>query len=70
MEKESAHTPEESGADTIEFTVQDTETEQKEHFCGVGSFRPKCLQVFRNAKFFTFLLCCNSFSEGALVTGN
>ena len=40
-----------------------------EYFCGIGSFRPKCLQIFRSANFFTFLLCCFTFIEGALATG-
>lgn len=40
-----------------------------EYFCGIGKCRPKFLQVFRSAKFFTFLLCCNCFVEGALVSG-
>ena len=40
-----------------------------EYFCGIGKWNPKCLQVFRDAKFFTFLLCCNCFIEGALASG-
>ena len=43
--------------------------EPVEYFCSIGPFKPKCLQVFRNAKFFTFLLCSNCFVEGALATG-
>ncbi len=58
----------ESGA---QFAVEDEDVENKpvEYFCGFGSCRPKCLQVFRNAKFFTFLLCCYTFLEGSLATG-
>ena len=41
----------------------------KEYFCGFGKWRPKSLQVFRNSKFFTFLMCINSTIEGALVSG-
>lgn len=41
-----------------------------EYFCGIGKFRPKFLQIFRDAKFFTFLLCCNCFIEGTLNTGS
>ncbi len=41
----------------------------EEYYCGVGKCRPKWLQVFVNARFFTFLLCLNCFIEGALVSG-
>lgn len=41
----------------------------KEYYCGFGKCRPKWLQVFRNAKFFTFLMCLNSTIEGAIVSG-
>ena len=44
--------------------------QQPEYYCGWGKcFRPRWLQVFRNAKFFTFLMCLNCFIEGALVSG-
>ena len=36
----------------------------KEYFCGIGPFKPKCLQMFRNAKFFTFLVCCGNVLTG------
>ena len=38
-------------------------------FCGFGKCRPKWLQVFRNANFFTFLMCLNATIEGAIVSG-
>ena len=41
----------------------------KEYYCGFGKCKPKWLQVFRNAKFFTFLMCLNSLIEGAIVSG-
>lgn len=41
----------------------------KEYFCGVGKCRPKWMQVFRDSKFFTFILCLNCCIEGALVSG-
>lgn len=41
----------------------------KEYYCGFGKCKPKWLQVFRNAKFFTFLMCLNSLVEGAIVSG-
>lgn len=41
----------------------------KEYYCGVGRCHPKWMQVFRDAKFFTFLLSLNCFVEGALVSG-
>ncbi len=50
-------------------TTEGTAPLPKEYFCGIRQWRPKRLQVFRNAKFFTFLLCCDCFIEGALVSG-
>lgn len=41
----------------------------QEYYCGVGRCRPKWMQKLRDARFFTFLLCCNCFIEGALVSG-
>ena len=54
-----------------QFTEPEGGEEKKpmEYFCGIGKCRPKFLQIFRNAKFFTFLLCCNCFIEGALASG-
>ena len=40
-----------------------------EYYCGVGRCRPSWMQRLRDARFFTFLLCCNTFIEGALVSG-
>lgn len=40
-----------------------------EYYCGVGRCRPSWMQRLRDARFFTFLLCCNCFIEGALVSG-
>ena len=39
------------------------------HYCGIGRFRPKCLQVFATKKFFTFILCVYCLIEGAVTTG-
>ena len=47
----------------------DHSNEAKEYFCGFAKWRPKSLQVFRNSKFFTFLMCINGTIEGALVSG-
>ncbi len=49
--------------------VRDSMPPAKEYFCGIRGWRPRWLQVFRNKFFFTFLLCCNCFIEGALATG-
>ena len=38
-------------------------------YCGIGSFRPKFLRIFSNAKFFTFLLCVYAFIQGSIVSG-
>ena len=38
-------------------------------YCGIGSFRPRFLRVFSNAKFFTFLLCVYAFIQGSIVSG-
>eukprot|EP00731_Ephydatia_muelleri_P010124 Em0005g710a len=45
------------------------ESPREEYFCGIRGWHPRCLQVFRNAKFFTFLLCLYCFIEGAVVSG-
>ena len=42
---------------------------EEQYYCGLGSCRPKWMQVLRDARFFTFLLCLNCFIEGALVSG-
>ena len=42
---------------------------EQEYFCGAGKCRPKWMQVFRDSKFFTFILCLNCAIEGALVSG-
>ena len=42
---------------------------EQEYFCGAGKCRPKWMQVFRDSKFFTFILCLNCEIEGALVSG-
>ena len=39
------------------------------YYCGIGRFRPKCLQVFATKKFFTFILCVYCLIEGAVTTG-
>ena len=38
-------------------------------YCGIGSFRPRFLRIFSNAKFFTFLLCTYAFIQGSIVSG-
>ena len=40
-----------------------------QYHCGVRGCRPKWLQVFARANFFTFILCLNSLVEGAIVSG-
>ena len=42
---------------------------QKEYYCGCGPWHPPWLQVFRDGRVFTFLLCLASTIEGALVSG-
>ena len=41
----------------------------RKFYCGIGSFRPKFLRIFSNAKFFTFLLCLYAFIQGSIVSG-
>ena len=54
----------------VDLVKKDTQEEvEKEYFCGIGRFRPKCLQIFRDAKFFTFILCSFCFIEGAAALG-
>ena len=48
---------------------KDSEQKPMEYYCGVGRCRPSWMQRLRDARFFTFLLCCNTFIEGALVSG-
>ena len=43
--------------------------EEREYFCGCGPWHPYRLQIFRDARFFTFLLCLFATIEGALVSG-
>ena len=43
--------------------------DEKEYFCGCGPWHPHRLQIFRDARFFTFLLCLFATIEGALVSG-
>ena len=45
------------------------EQDEKEYFCGCGPWHPVHLQIFRDARFFTFLLCLFATIEGALVSG-
>ena len=45
------------------------EQQPVEYYCGVGRCRPSWMQRLRDARFFTFLLCLNTFIEGALVSG-
>ena len=55
----------------VDLVKKDTQEEvEKEYFCGIGRFRPKCLQIFRDAKFFTFILCSFCFIEGAAASGS
>lgn len=37
--------------------------------CGLGRCRPRWLQIFARANFFTFFLCLNTLVEGAIVSG-
>ena len=56
--------------DSAMCVVEGEEEERVEYYCGIGWFKPKCLQVFRNPYFFSFLLCSDVFFSGALSTGN
>lgn len=53
----------------VEEMGESESTDAKEYYCGVGGCRPKWLQVFRNAYFFTVILCLNCAIEGAIVSG-
>lgn len=48
---------------------RDGDEETERFYCGCRSCRPKFLQVFANAKFFTFMLCVYAFIQGAIVSG-
>lgn len=41
-----------------------------EYYCGCGPWHPVKLQVLRDARVFTFLICVFATIEGALVSGN
>ena len=47
---------------------KEDETE-REYYFGIGSWHPPGLQVLRDARVFTFLLCLFSTVEGALING-
>ena len=51
------------------MTLEKEEEKPVEYFCGIGKCRPKFLQIFRSAKFFTFILCCYALIEGTLASG-
>ncbi len=53
----------------LSSSSQRSSVSNEQYYCGVGKCRPKWLQVFLDARFFTFLLCLNCFIEGALVSG-
>ena len=48
---------------------KEDETE-REYYFGIGSWHPPWLQLLRDARVFTFLLCLFSTVEGALINGN
>ena len=38
---------------------------------GCGPFKPRCLQrIFRNAIFYTIILCLYSIVQGSVISGN
>lgn len=41
----------------------------REYYCGCGPWHPPWLQIFRDSRFFTFILCLFSLIEGSLVSG-
>ena len=51
-------------------TAKELEADLHDHRFGFFRFHPDWLQVFRNAKFFTLLLCLFSLVEGAIISGN
>ena len=68
-EKEDAPESHESTLENELHTPSPPPPLPREYYCGVGRCHPKWMQVFRDAKFFTFLLSLNCFIEGALVSG-
>lgn len=56
-----------SSTGEVEVKVGDS---QREYYCGCGAWHPPQLQVFRDARVFTFLLCLFATIEGALVSGD
>lgn len=55
-----------SSPGAVEVKKEDSQTE---YYCGCGPWHPPQLQVFRDARVFTFLLCLFATIEGALVSG-
>ena len=49
--------------------VRPREPLEKEYFCGIRRWHPASFQIFRTAKFFTFILCLYCIIEGALISG-
>jgi hypothetical protein len=58
-----------SGSPEGKGTEAESAAAVQEYYCGVGRCRPSWMKKLRDARFFTFLLCCNCFIEGALVSG-
>ena len=64
-----------SNGEVVTEREEDSEDEQskqptqKEYYCGLGPWHPPWLQVLRDGRVFTLLLCLASIIEGALVTG-
>lgn len=57
---------EESEVEDLDDTPSDL---LETYYCGCGPCHPKCLQVFANKKFFTFLLSVFTLLEGAVLSG-
>ena len=51
-------------------TAKGLRANRNDHRFGFFRFHPDWLQVLRNAKFFTLLLCLFSLVEGAIISGS
>ena len=61
--------PVKATAEEREGSASESSEDTKEYYCGCGPWHPAQLQVFRDARVFTFLLCLFATIEGALVSG-
>ena len=59
----------EEGGNSCKLELATANELEVDYRFGFSRFHPDWLQVFRNAKFFTLLLCLFSLVEGAIISG-